>query len=68
MGGPGESNKLRWDANIGIDFDRWVIDIDLPGSFTSFRYRLVYKHGVVAGADAVEFVGGRPRRLQPAKT
>ena len=58
MGGPGESNKLRWDANIGIDFDRWVIDVDLPGSFTSFRYRLVYKHGVVAGADSVEFVGG----------
>ncbi len=58
MGSPGEKNKLRWESNQGIDFDRWVIDLDIPGSFASFRYRLVYKHGVVAGADPVEFVGG----------
>lgn len=58
MGSAGDKNKLRWDSNQGTDFDRWLIDLDIPGSFPSFRYRLVYKHGVVSGADSVEFVGG----------
>lgn len=60
MGTAGEKNKLIWNANLGNDFERWVIDLDLPGSPLNFRCRLVYKHGVVNGATPVEFVGGGP--------
>lgn len=60
MGGSGDKNKLFWDSNLGRDFDRWVVDVDLPGSFTAFRYRVLYRHGVVGGADVQTFVGGGP--------
>jgi hypothetical protein len=58
MGSTGDKNKLYWDSNIGHDFDRWVIDLDVPGTFKSFRYRVVYKHGTTGGADVDTFVGG----------
>lgn len=58
MGASGATNKLYWDSNLGRDFDRWAIDLDLPGGFPTFRFRLVYRHGVVSGADVETFVGG----------
>jgi len=58
MGNAGDTNKVRWDSNISRDFDRWVVDLSIPGSFTKFQFRIVYKHGVVGGADTDTFVGG----------
>lgn len=58
MGNAGDSNKVRWESNISRDFDRWSVDLSIPGSFTTFQFRIVYKHGVVGGADTDTFVGG----------
>lgn len=58
MGAPGDTNKLFWDSNLGRDFDRWVIDLNILGSFTGFRFRIVYRHGIVGGADVDTFTGG----------
>jgi hypothetical protein len=58
MGAAGDKNKVYWSADLSQDFERWKVDLDLPGSFPSFRYRLVYRHGIVGGARPVEFTLG----------
>ncbi len=61
VGAATATNSLHWTSNVSRDFERWQINLDLPGAFTSFRYKLVYRHGVVNGAKPVEFVlGGIP--------
>ena len=58
IGASGDKNSLHWVTNLSRDFERWQIDLDLPGSFTTFRYKLVYRHGVTGGARPVEFTLG----------
>lgn len=63
MGAATDKNSLHWVSNISRDFERWQVNLDVPGAFTSFRYKLIYKHGVVGGAQAVEFTLGGPSGL-----
>ena len=58
MGAATDKNSLHWVSNVSRDFERWQVSLDLPGAFTSFRYKLIYKHGVVGGAQPVEFTLG----------
>jgi hypothetical protein len=58
IGAATDSNSLHWVSNVSRDFERWQISLDLPGAFTSFRYKLVYRHGVVNGAQPIEFTLG----------
>mgnify|MGYP000184440684 CR=1 FL=1 len=58
MGAAGDKNKIYWSSDLSTDFERWKIDLDLPGSFPSFQYKVVYRHGIVGGAAPVEFTLG----------
>ena len=58
IGAATDSNSIHWVSNVSRDFERWQINLDLPGAFTSFRYKLVYRHGVVNGAQPIEFTLG----------
>lgn len=58
MGASGDKNKIYWSSDLSTDFERWKIDLDLPGSFPSFQYKVVYRHGIVGGAAPVEFTLG----------
>ena len=52
--GAGE-NQWHWVEDYGADYERWQVDVNLPGSFTAFQYAIVYRHGVVNGASTYEF-------------
>lgn len=58
MGTAGDKNKVYWSADLSTDFERWKIDLDLPGSFPSFQYKVIYRHGITSGATPVEFTLG----------
>lgn len=58
MGGPTDKNKVYWNADLSAEYERWKVDLDLPGAVPSFRYKLIYRHGITAGATPVEFVLG----------
>jgi hypothetical protein len=58
MGGATDTNSLHWVSAISRDFERWQINLDLPGAFTTFQYKLIYRHGIVNGAQTVEFTLG----------
>ncbi|HNK46096.1 MAG TPA: hypothetical protein PKL17_15025, partial [Pseudomonadota bacterium] len=55
MGAAGSKNTLYWKTDIDQDFERWQVDVDLPGSFSTFSYKLVYRHGTGGGASPAEF-------------
>jgi hypothetical protein len=55
MGAAGSKNTLYWKTDIDQDFERWHVDVDLPGSFSTFSYKLVYRHGTGGGASPAEF-------------
>lgn len=48
-------NQWHWAEDNGSDYERWAIDLNIPGDFQSFKYAIVYKHGVVNGAAVYEF-------------
>lgn len=52
---PNEKNKWRWVGDMWNGYERWEIDIDLPGDFTTFEYAIVYKHGVKGQARPYEY-------------
>jgi hypothetical protein len=55
MGAAGSKNQLSWKGDIDQDFERWEVDLDLPGSFSSFQYKLIYRHGTGGGVSPAEF-------------
>ena len=63
MGAAGSPNLLYWKNDIDQDFERWQVDLDLPGSFTGFEFRLVYRHGTGGGVPAEFSFGSRLPRL-----
>ncbi len=50
----GAQNQWHWAEDLGTDYERWEINLDIPGDFQSFKYAIVYKHGVVNGATVYE--------------
>jgi hypothetical protein len=52
MGAAGTKNVLHWKSDLDQDFERWEADLDLPGSFSSFQCKLIYRHGVGGGTPA----------------
>lgn len=48
-------SPLTWVTDHGDDFERWRIDMDVPGNFQKFEYAIVYRHGVAGGAQRYEF-------------
>lgn len=48
-------NQWHWAADYGNDYERWEIDMNIPGDFQHFKYAIVYKHGIVNGATVYEF-------------
>lgn len=57
MGSPTETNTLYWAEDLPWPpgFERWRVDLDVPGDFTRFSYAVVYQHGVVNDATTYEF-------------
>jgi hypothetical protein len=49
------TNHLAWQGGIGGGLERWGGDLDIPGAVTTVDYALVYRHGVVGGAQSFEF-------------
>ena len=58
MGSPGTANQLSWKSDIDQDFERWEVNLDLPGSFSSFQFKLIYRHGTGGGITPAEFSFG----------
>lgn len=48
-------NAWHWVEDYGQDYERWTVDLDLPGDFQEMQYAIRYRHGVVNGAHAYEF-------------
>lgn len=48
-------NNWQWVGNSYDGWQRWSIKLDWKGSFQKFEYAIVYKHGVVNGAQPYEF-------------
>lgn len=48
-------NEWHWVEDQGGDYERWAINVDIPGDFQSFQYAVVYRHGIVNGAAVYEF-------------
>ena len=46
---------LSYVQDTSVTYDRWEVDMNIPGDFQQLQYALVYKHGVVNGADVYEF-------------
>lgn len=67
MGTLGDKNKVFWNKNLGADYEQWKVELEVPGTFTDFQFKLVYRHGVVAGARTSEFVLGGPAGLMLPK-
>ncbi len=36
-------------------YEKWGVHLDVPGDFQELQYAILYRHGVVNGADAYEF-------------
>ncbi len=54
MGAPGDSNRWYWVEDLG-GFERWAIDLDIPGNHQALQYAILYRHGVVNGAWPYDF-------------
>ena len=48
-------NAWHWVEDYGTDYERWAVDLDIPGDFAQLEYAIRYRHGVVNGAYAYEF-------------
>lgn len=48
-------NQWHWVEDYGADYERWQVDVNLPGSFQQLQYAVVYRHGVQNGATTYEF-------------
>ena len=55
MGEPGTSNVWYWTEDLGGNYERWAIDIDIPGDYQALEYAILYRHGVVNNAIPYEF-------------
>jgi hypothetical protein len=57
IGQAGETNRWVWVEKFPWSaWERWQIDIDLPGAgIERFQYAVVYRHGVVNGARPTDF-------------
>ncbi len=56
MGNRGDKNRLSWVEDLPWSgFERWDIELDLPGDFQRFEYAIGYHHGVVNGATRYSF-------------
>src|SRR5690606_28511933 len=53
--GPGPLNAWQWVGDTYGNRDRWQLELELPGSFDHIEYAIVYRHGVVGGADTYEY-------------
>lgn len=49
------NNVMHWTEDLWNGYERWAINVDLPGDFERFEYAVVYRHGVVNDADVYEF-------------
>lgn len=54
--GPDQLNAWHFvsDSPYG-NSERWALELELPGSFDHIEYAIVYRHGVVNGADQYEY-------------
>ena len=48
-------NEWYWEADLWGDYERWIIDLDLPGDVDKFEYAIVYKHGTSNEAKQYSF-------------
>lgn len=48
-------NGWRWKEDAGNGFERWEIQLDLPGAADRFEYAVMYRHGVVSPARTYDF-------------
>ena len=48
-------NQWHWVEDYGADYERWQVDVNLPGTFQQLQYAVVYRHGVANGAKVYEF-------------
>lgn len=61
MGEPGQTNAWYFqeiipsDPSVAHDFERWAININLPGPADHFEYAILYRHGLGDGARRYEF-------------
>jgi hypothetical protein len=56
IGAAGEKNRFSWVEDFPWSgFERWHIDLDLPGDVQTFQYAVGYRHGVRNGATRYEF-------------
>lgn len=46
MGEPNEKNTWHWVGDLWNGYERWEIDVDLPGNYSTFEYAIAYRHGV----------------------
>jgi hypothetical protein len=49
------ANTWHWAEDYGPDYERWAVDLNLPGSYQQMAYAIRYRHGVVNGAYTYEF-------------
>lgn len=52
--GPGV-NGWHWIEDYGSDYERWGVDVDIPGNFHQIQYAIVYRHGVAGAPKKYEF-------------
>lgn len=55
IGSKGVDNTLYFVEDPYSGFERWHMDVNLPGSFTKFQYAIHYRQGVVNGAVPHDF-------------
>ncbi|EYF02176.1 carbohydrate-binding protein [Chondromyces apiculatus] len=46
---------LAFDADLGSLNEKWAVTFNVAGDFQQVQYAIVYRHGVVNGADVYEF-------------
>lgn len=49
------SDQWHWVEDQGADYERWDVNVDIPGDFQQFQYAVVHRHGTVNGAALYEF-------------
>jgi len=58
MGPAGEKNVWYWVADSWAGYESWEIELDIAGPLAAgakFEYAMVYRHGIVNGAQVYEF-------------
>lgn len=51
----GGQNQWHWAEDYGSDYERWAVDVNLPGEISRLEYAIRYRHGIVNGAYTYEF-------------